>query len=354
MEKESILIVEDDMQVLSSFERILSDEGYNITAVDSGEKALILLKEHKYNLIISDIEMREVDGLKVLEEIKKVSPETVVIFITGYKSTDTTIEALRKGAIDHILKSCNEEEIKMRVRLALEKQRLEQEALKAEMYKKISETLGGVAHEINNPLTTIIGNAELLTLDKSIDYPMYKQLKVIERSAERIAEIVEKMGKVKGIETKRYTKDSEIIDIQKSSEFKSYEEKSVLIVDDEETITSLYSKALRREGYKVDTAESGIKALDMVNNKNYSVIILDLSMPEMDGYETLQNLNKYYTDKKVQIPETIMITGYDVEDILKKCRNIGAFAALQKPIKILTLVETVKKAEEFFKKNRLD
>ena len=124
MEKESILIIEDDIQVLSSFERILSGVGYEITAVNNGYKALKLLKNRKYNLVLTDIVMKGIDGLQVLEEIKMISPETVVILITGYGVIETAIEAIRKGVNDYILKPCDEGELRSRVKQALEKQRL--------------------------------------------------------------------------------------------------------------------------------------------------------------------------------------------------------------------------------------
>ena len=349
MENESILIVEDDRQVLSSFEKTLSKEGYNISTVDNIEKALKLIKENKYNLILIDIVMKRINGMQILEETKKISPETEVILILEYGSADASFNISRKDAVDFIVKPYDKDELRIRIKHALEKQKLGKKILKDEIYKKMSETLGAIAHEINNPLTAIIGNAELLLYDLSNDNPIYEQIKAIEHSAGRIAEITEKMRKVRGIEIKKYTKDSKIIDIQKSSKFEKPEEKTVLIVDDEESITNLYSMVLKRNGFKVDTADSGIKALDMIKEKNYSIIILDVSMSEMDGHETLQNLNKYYSDKKVQIPATIMLTGYDVDDVLKKCKNIGAFAALHKPLKISTLIETVNQAEEFVK-----
>jgi len=124
MERESILIIEDDIQVLSSFERILSGDGYEITAVNNGDKALKLLKNRKYNLVLTDIVMKGIDGLQVLEEIKMISPETVVILITGYGVIETAIEAIRKGVNDYILKPCDEGELRSRVKQALEKQRL--------------------------------------------------------------------------------------------------------------------------------------------------------------------------------------------------------------------------------------
>ncbi len=112
----------------------------------------------------------------------------------------------------------------------------------------------------------------------------------------------------------------------------------------------MVSNFLTKNGYDVDTAESGIKALKMIKNKNYSIVILDVCMSQIDGYETLQKMNKFYTEKQVQITSTIMITGYDVEDILQKCKEIGAYTALHRPFKLCVLLETVKHAEKFMRK----
>jgi len=350
MGKESILIVDDDIQVLSSYKRGLEEDNYNITTVKSGEEALKLLKEQKYNLILLDIVMEGINGFQVLEEVKKLSPETVVILISGYVTIETTIEALRKDAIDYIVKPCDKRELKFRVKKALERQQLGIKDRESEIYQKMSETLGAVAHELNSPLTALIGNVDMLTMDLPIEHPMFEQLLDITISTEKMAVIINKMKEIRGIETKQYTKDSKIIDIQKSAEFKKPEEKTVLVVDDEKVITSMVSNFLTKNGYDVDTAESGIKALKMIKNKNYSIVILDICISQMDGYETLQKMNQFYTEKQIQIPSTIMITGYDVEDILQKCKEIGAYTALHKPFKLSVLLETVKHAEKFMRK----
>ena len=350
MEKENILIVDDDIQVLESYERGLKEDNYNIKAVKSGEEALEEIKEKKYNLILLDIVMTGVNGLQVLEETKKLSPETVVILISGYGTIETTIEALRKDAIDFIVKPCDKEELKFRVKKALERQQLGMKAKESEIYEKMSETLGAVAHELNNPLAAIIGNIDLLILDLPDDHTMYEQLLDITVFAERMAETINKMREIRGIEKKQYTNDSKIIDIQKSSEYTKPDAKTVLVVDYEETITSIISKFLTLNDYNVGTAKSGFEAIEMIKNKNYSVVILDVSMPEMDGYETLQKMNEYYTNKRIQIPATIMFTGYDVENILQKCKETGAYYAQHKPIRLNVLLETVKQADEFVRK----
>ncbi len=347
MERASILIIDDDIQVLSGYVRVLTEEDYDVSAVQNGHDALELLKDKHFNLVITDFIMKGMNGLEVLEKAKKISPETAVILVSGYGILETSIEAMRRDAADFIIKPCDREELIYRVKKALERQQLETDAREAKLHKSMSETLGAVAHEINNPLTGIIGNAELLLIDVSESDSDYKSLTNIMRSAERIAETVQQMRKIKGIKTKKYAGGSEILDLQKSAKFTHPEEKTVLVVDDEETVVFTVTKKLSSSGYDVDSVSSGSEALEKIKKKNYAVVILDVSMPGMDGYETLQKMNKYYTDRKVQIPATIMYTGYDVEDILQKCKKTGAYTALHKPTKLTELIDTVKRAEEY-------
>jgi len=347
MDKERILIVEDDEQVLSNFRKNLEREGYDISTAGSGKEALSLITRRHFDLVLSDIVMDGMDGLQLLEHTQKRSPRTLFILITGYGSLESAVQALREGAAEYLIKPCSRAELSVRIRRALDRQKLELDAKKYEMYQKIIETLGAVAHEINNPLTAIRGNAELLSLDIPCSHAHVRQLSAIIEAADGIADIVQKMREVQGIETKQYTRDSQIIDIHKSSELRISEAKRVLIVDDEAAITSIASDFLRLKNYDVDIAGSGVQALEKIKTARYSVVVLDVSMPEMDGYETLQKMNGYYTGNNIRIPVTIMITGFDTGHILKKCRELDVFAVLNKPFKLNQLFETVQQAEKF-------
>ncbi|MCP4726923.1 MAG: response regulator [bacterium] len=347
--KAKILIVDDDKEVLYSFERALTADGYDITAVDNGSEALDCIRNNEYNVVLTDIVMPEINGVRILEETNRVSPETKVILITGYGSIDTSVEALRKNASDYIVKPCDKEELRIRIKSAIEKQQLEKELVKAKIYKKTLESLGAVAHEINNPLTAILGNIEMILTEMPEDHELYRQINIIGEAAERVAVIVKKMRKVRKLETKPYTKHFKILDFDKSARKSKYSTEAILIVDDEPILTELFKMVLIREGYDTDTADSGLTALEMLKVKDYSVIILDVSMPQIDGYETLRRMKKFYTEIDKDLPAVIMITGYDVEDILDKCKKLGAFATLHKPLGNEVLLDTVKSAEDYFK-----
>ncbi|MFC1564962.1 response regulator [candidate division KSB1 bacterium] len=348
MDDGRILVVDDDNQVLSIFKRVLSNEGYQVHAVDNGNDAIEQIKQEEFNLVLTDLVMKGVDGFEVLEAAKQLSPQTVVILVTGYGSIDVAIKALRNGAIDFIIKPCTEDELILRVKKALERQQIGQKAKKAEMYQRMYETLGAVAHEINNPLTAINGNTQLLIRELGDDHPGICFIDQINGSVEKIAKIIEKMRKIRGIETKQYTKDSKIIDLQKGDEkLSSPAQGTILIVDDEENITISIARFLRLNKYEVDVAHSGLEALEKIKNNNYSLVVLDICMPEMDGYEVLQEINKYYTGRDVKIPATIIMTGFDVEDVLQKCKEAGAYTAIHKPFKFKEFMKLIREAEDY-------
>ena len=132
-----LLIVDDDLSMREMLEVMLTSEGYRVACAEDGAKAIQMLSKKKYDLIISDIKMGPVGGLTVLREAKKQSPETVVIMISAFATTETAVEAMNEGAYDYIPKPFNVDEVKQTIRNALERKTLEQEKeiLNAELKK---------------------------------------------------------------------------------------------------------------------------------------------------------------------------------------------------------------------------
>lgn len=99
-----ILIVDDEKAVRESLEEILVLEDYLVETVSSGEKALELINENDYNLVLLDLKMSGIDGVEVMKQISRYAPETKVIILTGHGTLESAIEALRTGAEDYMLK----------------------------------------------------------------------------------------------------------------------------------------------------------------------------------------------------------------------------------------------------------
>jgi len=100
---ESILIVDDEDIIRESLSFVLTKEGYRVQSAANGKEALEKVKAGSFDVVLTDLEMPEMKGIELLENITRFSPETMVVIITAYGSIETAIAALRKGAIDYIL-----------------------------------------------------------------------------------------------------------------------------------------------------------------------------------------------------------------------------------------------------------
>ena len=116
-----LLLVDDDPLILKSIGSALKKQGYGVTVAGSGEEAVRLLDSETFDLIITDLVMGGSDGMAVLQKSKEVSPETMVIILTGYGDIDSAISALRLDADDYLLKPCETDQLFFRVDRCLQR-----------------------------------------------------------------------------------------------------------------------------------------------------------------------------------------------------------------------------------------
>ncbi len=137
-DRATILVVDDERSMRELLEITLRQAGYAVTVADGGESAVEVLARDTFDLVITDLRMRKIGGLDVLRTAKQTSPETVVLVVTAYASTETAVEAMRLGAYDYITKPFKLDEIKLTVANALERKRLEDEnrALRRELRRE--------------------------------------------------------------------------------------------------------------------------------------------------------------------------------------------------------------------------
>ncbi len=133
-----LLVVDDELSVRELLEVMLTSEGYDVECAEDGTEAIRMLGKKGYDLIISDIRMGAVGGLAVLREAKKRWPETVVIIISAFATTETAVEAMNEGAYDYIPKPFDVDELKQTITNALERKTLERE--KEILNAKLKET----------------------------------------------------------------------------------------------------------------------------------------------------------------------------------------------------------------------
>jgi DNA-binding NtrC family response regulator len=122
-----ILIVEDDDAVRQTMVDLLSEAGFEVEGAEDGEAAIKVVQENSFNIVITDLKMPRGDGLEVLEQVKKIDSQTIVIICTGYGTVDTAVKAMKLGAYEYITKPIKIEELKLVVERALDYQRLQAE-----------------------------------------------------------------------------------------------------------------------------------------------------------------------------------------------------------------------------------
>lgn len=106
-----VLIVDDDPGVCSALEDVISGEGYAVTAATNAQTALEILAEKTFPLVLSDIMMPGMNGIEMLAKIKSLSPETIVVMMTGHSSINGAIGSIRAGAQDYLIKPINYDDI---------------------------------------------------------------------------------------------------------------------------------------------------------------------------------------------------------------------------------------------------
>ena len=107
-----IMVIDDDAIIGRSFDRVLSQEGYDVSTAFSGKEALDLIDNKDYDVIFTDIRMPEMDGFEVAERLKVSNPQTPIVFITGYGTEENREKADMAGAFDFICKPFTPEIIK--------------------------------------------------------------------------------------------------------------------------------------------------------------------------------------------------------------------------------------------------
>jgi two-component system response regulator HydG len=115
-----VLLIEDDETMRDGMSQILKKADHQVTDVSNGSEGVELCRKEKFDLVITDFKMKEMDGLEVLDQVKSIDEETDTILITAYGSIDMAVEAMKKGAADYLTKPFSPSEFTVRVEKVLE------------------------------------------------------------------------------------------------------------------------------------------------------------------------------------------------------------------------------------------
>ncbi|MDI7261812.1 MAG: response regulator, partial [Thermodesulfobacteriota bacterium] len=129
-ERYKVLVVDDDLEMCGLISDVLKGEGLSSTSISDSLEASKILKKEEFDVIITDLKMKGLKGLDLLEEAKQVSPLTPVIIITAFGTIESAIQAMKIGAYDYITKPFQTEELLLTVKKALETRLLKKEVIR--------------------------------------------------------------------------------------------------------------------------------------------------------------------------------------------------------------------------------
>ncbi len=154
----TVLIVDDEELLVKSCGQILSSEGYTVHTEGRGRSALDMVRRHRPDLILADLHLPDMDGMVLLKEIKKISPESLVIMITGFATVDSSVEAIRAGAYDYIPKPFTATQLRILIGRAAQQVQLVRDnaVLRDQLKKQYSfENIVGTSESIQKVFSVV-------------------------------------------------------------------------------------------------------------------------------------------------------------------------------------------------------
>lgn len=200
----------------------LRGASHEVITADDGTLAWAAFEQDPVPLVILDWLMPGLDGLAVCRRIREspVGRDTFILVVTGRTTVDDVAEALAAGADDYVAKPVTAAVIRARLTIAErriaenEARRLAEEALaRAQWLAGIGQTSLALQHEINNPLTALLAEAELLACDHEINEAQRVQVRTIAEQARRIGQVIRQLARLDDPQTIEYTRGARMLDL---------------------------------------------------------------------------------------------------------------------------------------------
>jgi signal transduction histidine kinase len=198
-----ILVIEDEDMVRQSYDDMFSFFGYDVESVPNGREGLSRITKQDYDIVVTDLNMPEMNGIEVLKYIKKKKPYIEVIVITGYATLENAIEAMKVGAYDYFAKPVDIEHVRIVISKCVQQiqSRKENEELRSltERLKELNELkdkfITITNHELRTPVTVLKGYVELIDyfLEDTRDENITEAIEIVSETMRELVGIVEQM-----------------------------------------------------------------------------------------------------------------------------------------------------------------
>ena len=217
-----VIFADDDVLARTLTAAVLADLDHDVTVADNGEQAWDAFQHAPAPLVVLDINMPGMDGLEVCRRIRRheVGRETFVLILTARDGRDDLASVLEAGADDYVTKPSSPENLRARLEIAkrriaqdIARRTAEAELARSRWLAGIGETTIALEHEINNPLSALLGHTELLMMDREMNEDHMEQLVIIKEQAARIAQVVRRLAKLKNPRSVEYLGGALMLDL---------------------------------------------------------------------------------------------------------------------------------------------
>jgi DNA-binding NtrC family response regulator len=294
MRKIKLLLVDDEEDYVRTMAERMEMRDVGSRVALNGEEALRMVQEDAPDVMVLDLRMPGIDGMAVLERVKKTHPHIQVIILTGHGSDREEREARQLGAFEYLQKPADTARLLTTVRSA---------------WKKSLEFLQQSRDKFDRAMTAA-ALAEGGLTDAARDHLVEPQ------DADEAGPAETEPAHTPGGAALK-----------------------VLYVDDEEDFVRTMAERMEMRALGGEVALSGEAALRMIEGDVPDVMVLDLRMPGLDGLEVLRRVKATYPQIAV-----IVMTGRGTDQDEEEAKKLGAFAYLTKPVDITELMETVRAA----------
>jgi len=359
--KPKILIVDDQKSICDTVSTILETEKYEVHTSNDGYEAIEKVKETSYDIAFIDIKMPGINGVEVLREIRKISPETTVVMMTAYAVEELIKQALDEGAHTCIYKPFDMEKIIETIKNVTEKtillivdddlniRELFNLRLTEKGYKVVSVSSGEEAVKLaeRKPPDVILLDVVMPDMDGIETLKKIKEL-LKEKLPEVIMmssyDVENKIKQALELGARQFFKKPINVDILTRSIKELVENErtsgtpSVLIVDDDISLCTTLSDILTEQGYNVKVANSGSEAIEGIKHNYYKIILLDVKLPDVSSMEVYNEIKKINPDVT-----PILMTDYTKDETIVETIKKGDYICLYRPFDPQDMINIIQK-----------